>query len=462
MGATLNGSGDLEGLSTSEARGLARTLAEILEEVEFDRLNRELQQKLFGRDYDIAPYPFHSPPERAGVDHSIVRRALDSYVRGFGLKMTMRQKHGFEFFMFAESLRKEELELLFGEVRRDRMDDFLNSGLFVQTGEQRIRMNGLSILSKRLGRENNVEVIYILADSLYRFGPEQDWLERVYVGPDSYELVNKQQDLDWLSGTGIDMGSGSGIQLIAALKSFPSLKKMVGFEKDRRAINVSKFNAYLNGVGDRVAIVGNESELEAAIESDGNQVDFAISNPPFLPVPESIEIDPDDVQILSNAKAFRIVDKESAPKISLRDMWPVSGWGGADGLTVVKPMLEILFPVIKPSGKIIAFGQYGGNAIGPTKIAEFIESVGDWQYGWEPLKPYVYPIDNRWHGVPSFSSAESMAKWVIQRIIEGRPELIQFLHTEFMMKYARKIMAIYRNLGFTNFHIGFLNLRKVR
>jgi hypothetical protein len=143
-------------------------------------------------------------------------------------------------------------------------------------------------------------------------------------------------------------------------------------------------------------------------------------------------------------------------------MWPVSGWGGADGLTVFKPMLEILFPVIKPSGKIIAFGQYGGNAIGPTKIAEFVESVGGWQYGWEPLKPYVYPLDNRWHRVPSFSSAESMAKWVIQRIIEGRPELIQFLHTEFMMKYARRIMDIYQSLGFTHFHIGFLNLRKVR
>ena len=82
--------------------------------------------------------------------------------------------------------------------------------------------------------------------------------------------------------------------------------------------------------------------------------------------------------------------------------------------------------------------------MGQPRIAEFIESVGGWQYGWEPLKPYVYPLDNRWHAVPSFSSAESMAKWVIQRIIEGRPELIQFLHTEFMMKYARKIMAIYQ------------------
>jgi hypothetical protein len=242
------------------------------------------------------------------------------------------------------------------------------------------------------------------------------------------------------------MGSGSGIQLIAALKLFPSLRKMVGFEKDRRAINVSKFNAYLNGVGDRVAIVGNESELKAAIEADGNQVDFALSNPPFMPIPESIDIDPEDVQILSNAKAFRIVDKESAPKISLREMWPMSGWGGADGLTVFRPMLEILFPILKPSGRIIAYGQFAGNAIGPTKIEEFIESVGGWQYGWDPLK-----LDTPYHA----------ASYVIRCIIGWYPELTLLLHTDFMMRYAEKIMDIYQSLGITGFHIGFLNLRKV-
>jgi hypothetical protein len=364
--------------------------------------------------------------------------------------------------MFAESLAREELELLFGEESRHRIDDFLDAGLFVRTDNQRIRMNGLSILSKTLGQQNNGEVIYILADSLFRVGPEQDRLERVYVGPDSYELVNKIRDLDWLSGIGIDMGSGCGIQLVAALKLFPSLRKMVGFEKDRRAINVSKFNAYLNGVGDRVAIVENEGELEAAIELTGNQVDFTISNPPFLPVPEFINVDPEDILALSKAKAFRIVDKESAPRISLRDLWPMSGWGGADGLTVLKPMLKILFPIIKPSGRIIVFGQFGGDASGPTAIAEFMGDVPGWQYEWEPLKPYVYPIDNRWNVMPSFSSAESMANWVIWRIIGWCPELVQLLRTGFMMKYSRRIVDIYQSLGFTRFHIGFLNLRKVR
>jgi len=459
MGPLLNESGNLEGLSTDKARDLAQTLRRILEEVEFDRLNRELQRQLFGRDYDRAPYPFHSSPDRAVVDRSIIRRALDSYVQGFGLSMTVRQKRGLELFMFAESLTRQELEVLFGEESRDRIDDFLNAGLLVQTDE-RIRMNGLSILSKGLGRENSGIVIYILADSLYRVGPEQDRLERVYVGADSYDLVSKLQDLDWLSGTGIDMGSGSGIQLIAALKLFSGLEKMVGFEKDRRAINVSKFNAYLNGVGDRVAIVENERELEAAIEPNGNQVDFAISNPPFLPVPESINVDPEDVPALSKAKAIRIVDKESSPRISLRDLWPMSGWGGADGLTVLKPMLGVLFPVIRPSGRIIVFGQFGGNAIGPAKIAEFMGGIPGWQYAWEPLKPYAYPIDNRWNVMPSFSSVESMANWVIWRIIGWCPELVQLLHTGFMMKYSRRIVGIYQSLGFTRFHIGFVNLRK--
>jgi hypothetical protein len=452
---------NLDDLSASKTADLAETLRVILEELEFDRLNQELQRRLFGRDYSRVPYPFFSRPDRIQFDHFAILRALELGVRGLGVKLTQRQKYGLEFFMFTETLGKDQLDALFGEERCRRIDDFLEAGLFLRTTDHRVRMNGLSVLSTRVGRGTDEKAIYILADSQYHIGSEENKLERVYVGPDSYELVNKQPELDWLSGTGIDMGSGSGIQLIAALKTSPELRRMIGFEKDRRAVNVSKFNAYVNDVGDRVAIVENESELNAAIEPDGNQTDFAITNPPFLPVPDSIEIDPDDMQTLSRAKGFRIVDMESTPKMALREMWPMSGWGGADGLSALRPMLKILFPIIKPSGRIIGFGQFAGNSNGPTKIIDFVKNVGGWEIGWEPLTPYRYPIDGTWNVMQTSSTAESMANWVIQRIIGGYPELTQLIRPEFVMKYASKILNIYRSLGITRFYIGFLNLRKV-
>jgi hypothetical protein len=451
----LNEKEDLAGISTPEGEELAQTLRGILKEVEFDRLNRELQHELFGGDYDRAPYPV----SESAVDYSAIRGGLELCVQGFSPNMTTRQKYGFEFLMLRESLRREELEVLFGEERRRRIDDFLEAGLFVETDDGRIRMNGLFLLSKRLAREGNREVIYLLADSMFYDRPDN---YRVYVGLDSYELSNKLQDLDWLSGTGVDMGAGSGIQLIAALKLFPDVRRMVGYEKDRRAVNVSKFNAYLNGVQDRVTLVDNEKDLAAALGSDEDQVDFALTNPPFMPVPEFIEIDPEDLQILSRTKDLRIVDEKSTPKISLRDMWPISGWGGEDGLSVVKPMVQILFPLIKPGGRIIVYSEFAGNAAGPTRIVEFIESQRGWEYLWKPLNLSTYKFGRTWTTALPFLTAQSMATDVMQHIIGGYPELAHPPYSSILMKYADKIMDLYRGHGITHFHKGFLTLTKTK
>lgn len=451
----MNEKEDLPRISTLEGKDLAQTLRRIFEELEFDRLNRELQHEVFGGDYDRAPYPM----SESAVDYSTIRAGLELCIQGFGPNITRRQKYCFEFFMLVESLRREELETLFGEEMRGRIDGFVNANLFAEGGDGRIRMNGLFLLSKRLIRGMNDEVIYIFADSMLYDRPEQ---YRVYVGFDSFELLNKLRDLDGISGTGIDMGSGSGIQLIGALRLFPDVKKMVGCEKDRRAINVSRFNAYLNDVADRAAIVENEKELAAALGGSGNQVDFAISNPPFMPVPEYVEPDAEDVPILTKAKSLRMVGEKTAPSISLRSMWPASGWGGADGLSVLKPMLEILLPLIRPAGKIIVYAEFAGNSTGPTKIAEFVQGLKGWTYEWQPLKPTLYHFGHAWNTALPFLTAESMAQDVIQHIINGYPELSQSPYNEILTKYIRKILDTYRSFGITHFHKGFFTLTKTK
>ena len=455
--AILNEEGNLPEICTPKGKELAETLRGVLEELEFDRLNRELQHELFGADYAWAPYPIISESE---VDYSTIRERLELYVQGLGPMMTARQKAGFLFFAFSKSLRRKELEVLFGEEGRHRINDFLDAGLFVETSDGRIRMNGLFLLSKRLGREGNGAVIYVLADSKYCDDPEQKRSERVYIGLDSYALLNRLPNQGPFSGTGIDMGSGSGIQLIAALKLFPDIERMVGYEIDRRAVNVSKFNACLNGVDDRATIVENEKDLLIALEPNGKQVDFAVSNPPYMPVPEFIEVNPDDAQTLSKAKALSIVGNESAPRISLKRIWPASGWGGADGMSVLRPMLETLFPLIKPSGKIVIFAEFAGKARGPTKIVEFIEAQRGWEHRWQPLKAPPYISGGAWHPVLPFLPAQFMARSVMAQIIGGYPELAQPLYRDILMKYAEKILDAYQRLDITHFHKGFVHLTR--
>ena len=88
------------------------------------------------------------------------------------------------------------------------------------------------------------------------------------------------------------MGSGSGIQLIAALKQHPAIRRAIGVERDRRAMHVSLFNAALNGVDEKLAILPTDDALARAL--DGDVIALAISNPPFLAMPAWIEIDPHD------------------------------------------------------------------------------------------------------------------------------------------------------------------------
>ncbi len=450
----LKNDGDLPEISTRKGKELAHALRRVLEEIEFDSVNRELQRELFGGNYVHAPYPLFD----SEIDYATIRAGLEFFVRNSGSKITLRQKLGFEFLMFSENLTREHLEILLGEKSSRPIDDFLDVGLFVETGSNRIRMNGLALLSKRLGREEDGAAVYIFADSRFRDHPDQNKFERVYAGLDSYELVNKLNDLVGLSGIGIDMGSGSGIQLIAALKLFPAVKKMVGYEKDRRAINVSKFNAFLNGVGDRATIVENEKELAAALGDD--LVDFALSNPPFMPVPDAINVDRDDAEILSKAKAISIIGEKSAQQVSLRNMWPRSGWGGLDGVSILKPMLDILFPIIGPSGKIIVYAEFAGNRTGPTKILEFIESHEGWEHSWEPLKPSFYYMGSRRQPVLPSLPAQFMAVDVMGHILGGYPELSQPPYSDILLGYADEILDMYQGLGITHFHKGFLTLKK--
>jgi ribosomal protein L11 methyltransferase len=76
----------------------------------------------------------------------------------------------------------------------------------------------------------------------------------------------------WHGGALLDVGTGTGILAIAAVKSYPG-SRVIGFDVDPEAIAVAQENASLNGVADDV-----EFEVNKLSSYQGLEFDVAIAN----------------------------------------------------------------------------------------------------------------------------------------------------------------------------------------
>jgi hypothetical protein len=115
-------------------------------------------------------------------------------------KLARRILHALAFFMFGEPLNRVVLGEVFGGAANTTIDNGLDVGLFVAAGGQTLRMNGLSLFSRQL---RNGEVIYIFAETPPHF--ESRMAEpRVYIGADSYELMDHVSEIAPLSGYCVD------------------------------------------------------------------------------------------------------------------------------------------------------------------------------------------------------------------------------------------------------------------
>jgi hypothetical protein len=268
---------DLATLSTPSGQALARVLNSIVREVHFDEVNRDLRLPRYGGDYEVRPLPA-SPVDTHEMKVRL-RKAVKTFRGSADALMARRIQHAFSFFMFGNALPVAALEELFGDRRRASLDEGLRLGLFTNADGQAMRMNGLSLFSRTL---RNGEVIHVFADTPPHFDAKAV-RQRVYAGADSYELMERISEMPAISGYCVEMGSGSGVQMIAALTQHPAITRAIGTERDRRARSVSLFNAALNGVDQRMTIVADEECLGQALE--GHPISFAMINPPFIAMP---------------------------------------------------------------------------------------------------------------------------------------------------------------------------------
>lgn len=460
---------DLAALATPSGKALARVLNSIVREVHFDQVNRDLRLPRYGGDYEIRPFPLPSSPVDTLEMKLRLRNAVKTFRGSDEALMARRIQHAFAFFMFGQALPVAALEELFGDGRQESLSEGLRLGLFVNADGQAIRTNGLSLFSRTL---RSGEVIHVFADTPPHFDTRAV-RQRVYAGADSYELMERVSNLSAISGYCVEMGSGSGVQMIAALTQHPAISRVIGTERDRRARSVALFNAALNGVDQRMAVVADEEGLRKALE--GHPVSFAMINPPFIAMPAWIAVDPEDRAALSEIMVMR--DTERGVEGDLRSVFPESGWGGAAGLDLTMQFVETLVPLLAAEGQVLIYSQWAGDADGPRALYDHVGSTKGLRVEFEPVRSRHLMVKRASEGavvegesqraLSARDAATSVARLIVAALMErARPRQLRLnIRTNgpehvLLMKFAGRIEDTYHALGFTHFYDGFAVLTR--
>ena len=217
-------------------------------------------------------------------------------------------------FAFGEPVASTALETLLG---RELVEAGLVSGL-LQYDDQtdQFHTGGYTLIS-RLG------LYFVVSANPYYATATADNAD-VYMGPDSYTLINalaaRAHQLP-TSGDALDLCCGSGIAGMSTLPWRPGLQ-WTGIDLSPGTVATANFNAMLNGYDQSYRAV--QSNLFEAVS--GRTFDLVVANPPFIPVPDGIS-------------------------------YPIYGAGGSDGRLVLAPLLRALPKHLTPSGRAIIYGE---------------------------------------------------------------------------------------------------------
>ena len=160
--------------------------------------------------------------------------------------------------------------------------------------ENKIALNKYWINSYSLA---NNKVMYLLNDypqeRLIKSDTNPEGKSSALLSETSHRLLRRiEQDYKTkrINSDGIvaDFGSGTGIQAIALLLLYPDIQKAIGLEIDDHSMDVSVLNAQLNNVYTKFVVLNNYDTNTLTKELNGEKLTFAISNPPFNVVPESL------------------------------------------------------------------------------------------------------------------------------------------------------------------------------
>jgi predicted RNA methylase len=214
----------------------------------------------------------------------------------------------------------------------------------------------------------------VIAYDFIRRGP--GGLQREYVmGVSPSSLVLASMTVRRGIRSALDLGTGCGIQAFLAASHS---ERVVGVDCNARALAVSRFNTYLNGISNVQFRNGNMFDPVA-----GETFDLIVSNPPFIISPDNRHfflnsgMDSDDVcrRIVKEAPAFlneggycvfnanwAVVDGEDW-RARLADWFEGTG---CDGLVILQGVQDL--------------GEYAASLIevGSNEQAEYLRHFNEW------------------------------------------------------------------------------------
>jgi methylase of polypeptide subunit release factors len=315
-----------------DAQNLAKKTAEelkgLLDDVGYDAAMKELIGYKEYRESSGNTNRFEES-KRGGTVREIERRPL-----------APRQKIALKLFFAGSTISREQVRILLGDKHPELIRNLLRQKIAVEEEDGSIRLNNLCMSSIPLNGSIPAGPLYLLSDI------NKSWSIDGIEPVDTIEVpslsllrtIEKNRErLKKVEGIAADLGSGGGIQAIALLRTNPKLTRVIGLEIEPHSMNLSRFNALLNGVSDRFLPVNNKKtkpNLEEDALSDalkGQKLALVVTNPPFNLIPESLG--------------------ESFTKY---------GYGGPDGLAVTRLFMRQAMANLDPNkGEVIVYSQFG-------------------------------------------------------------------------------------------------------
>ncbi|OVE78321.1 hypothetical protein BVX98_00490, partial [bacterium F11] len=426
---------DLKDLKTDpeKTKKVASILKGVLDEIRFDEYNQLLRDPEKQGDYHASPLARHDVVRDDEVVYEELRKM--SFEERPDDKNLRRVYYAFGLLVFGDTLTRVELDELLGVTSESVIQDFMDVGIIVHTGFNKYETNGLSLVSREL---LNKEVIYTFVDTPPTTKIRPSLSGRVYAGSDSIQLLNYLQQGHPFSGIGIDFGAGQGIQSIGILKTYSAVDAMILYEIDARARNVSFFNAHLNGCEKKIIIAKDKSDIRDALKKQ--QVDrasFGVSNPPFNPIPEKIQT--------------------FLGELDLRNKFFKAGWGGTDGLFVIREFMDLASHFIKDGGPFVLYSAvWTGNDKGPNKIIDLAANRG-WEAKFVEQDPFKLSLKkNTEHIEGNVMTVEDLSEIMMNGVIDSNPEFLT--ERKSLEPYSSEFLRQYKELDITHVYIGFVNL----
>jgi methylase of polypeptide subunit release factors len=254
--------------------------------------------------------------------------------------LTSRRKIALRLFFAGSAIPKEQVRILLGDKDPALIRNLIKQKIAIEEEDGSIRLNNLCISSLPLEGAVPPGPLFLLSDI------NMPWSTGGIEPEDTIEITSlsllrtiekNRTRLKNVHGLAADLGSGGGIQAIVLLRINPKLSQVIGLEIEPHALNLSRFNAMLNGVSARFVPVDNR-KTKATLEVDalcdalnGEKLALVVTNPPFNLIPESLG--------------------ESFTKY---------GYGGPDGLAVTRLFMRQAMANLDPDkGEVIIYSQFG-------------------------------------------------------------------------------------------------------